>query len=109
MWNALALVGSSAPTWKATRSDCGVVTRSRLMSEPAIRARGLTKSVGGGAKRRTILAGVDLDAAEGELQVIAGRSGSGKTTLMGIVGGLLAQDEGQGGLLLRRLCVLDDR
>jgi putative ABC transport system ATP-binding protein len=78
------------------------------MSEPAIRARGLAKSVGGGAKRRTILAGVDIDAAEGELQVIAGRSGSGKTTLMGILGGLVAQDEGEVTIFGRRLDLLDD-
>ena len=77
------------------------------MSEPAIRARGLGKSVGAGGKRRTILSGVDVDAAEGELQVIAGRSGSGKTTLMGILGGLVAQDEGEVAIFGRRLDLLD--
>jgi putative ABC transport system ATP-binding protein len=77
------------------------------MIEPAIRARGLAKSVGAGAKRRTILAGVDIDAAEGELQVIAGRSGSGKTTLMGILGGLVAPDEGEVAIFGRRLDLLE--
>ncbi len=77
------------------------------MSEPAIRARGLGKSVGAGGKRRTILSGVDVDAAGGELQVIAGRSGSGKTTLMGILGGLVAQDEGEVAIFGRRLDLLD--
>jgi len=77
------------------------------MSEPAIRARGLAKSVGAGSKRRTIIAEVDVDAAEGELLVIAGRSGSGKTTLMGILGGLVAQDEGEVAIFGRRLDLLD--
>jgi putative ABC transport system ATP-binding protein len=77
--------------------------RNGRMSEPTIHARGLTKRVGSGHSRRTILAGVDVDAAEGELQVIAGRSGSGKTTLMGILGGLVAQDEGEVAIFGRRL------
>jgi putative ABC transport system ATP-binding protein len=77
------------------------------VSEPAIRARGLAKSVGAGGNRRMILAGVDIDAAEGELQVIAGRSGSGKTTLMGILGGLVAQDEGEVAIFGRRLDLLE--
>jgi putative ABC transport system ATP-binding protein len=77
------------------------------MGEQAIHARGLTKHVGAGHSRRTILAGVDIDAAEGELLVIAGRSGSGKTTLMGILGGLVAQDEGEVAIFGRRLDLLD--
>jgi putative ABC transport system ATP-binding protein len=77
------------------------------VSELAIRARGLAKRVGAGGNRRTILAGVDIDAAEGELQVIAGRSGSGKTTLMGILGGLVVQDEGEVAIFGRRLDLLD--
>jgi putative ABC transport system ATP-binding protein len=77
------------------------------MGEPAIYARGLAKRVGAGRSRRTILAGVDIDATEGELQVIAGRSGSGKTTLMGILGGLVAQDEGEVAIFGRRLDLLD--
>jgi putative ABC transport system ATP-binding protein len=77
------------------------------VSELAIRARGLAKRVGPGGKRRTILADVDIDAAEGELLVIAGRSGSGKTTLMGILGGLVAQDEGEVAIFGRRLDLLE--
>lgn len=77
------------------------------MSEVAIRARGLGKHVGAGAKRRTILSRVDVDAEPGELVVIAGRSGSGKTTLMGILGGLIAQDEGEVAIFGRRLDRLD--
>lgn len=77
------------------------------MSELAIRARGLGKRVGSGSNQRMILSGVDLDAAEGEFQVIAGRSGSGKTTLMGILGGLIAQDDGEVAIFGRRLDLLD--
>jgi putative ABC transport system ATP-binding protein len=77
------------------------------MSEAAVHARGLAKRVGSGANRRTILSSVDIDAAEGELQVIAGRSGSGKTTLMGILGGIVAQDEGEVAIFGRRLDLLD--
>jgi putative ABC transport system ATP-binding protein len=77
------------------------------MSEAAVHARGLAKRVGSGANRRTILSSVDIDAAEGELQVIAGRSGSGKTTLMGILGGLVAQDSGEVAIFGRRLDLVD--
>ena len=41
------------------------------------------------------LAGVDLEAADGELLVVLGPSGSGKTTLLRIVAGLEAVDEGR--------------
>jgi putative ABC transport system ATP-binding protein len=73
------------------------------VSELAIRAQGLAKHLGSGSSRRTIVAGVDLDAASGDLVVIAGRSGSGKTTLMGILGGLITQDEGEVAIFGRRL------
>lgn len=77
------------------------------MSEQAILARGLAKQLGAGSQRRMILADVSIDAAQGELLVIAGRSGSGKTTLMGILGGLIAQDEGEVAIFGRHLDVLD--
>lgn len=76
------------------------------MSEPAIRARGVAKVVGTGARRRTVLAGVDIDASEGELLVIAGRSGSGKTTLMSILGGLDPDHDGEVAILGQRLDLL---
>ncbi|MDQ3958366.1 MAG: ATP-binding cassette domain-containing protein, partial [Actinomycetota bacterium] len=40
----------------------------------------------------TALAGVDLDAAEGELLIVVGPSGSGKTTLLRSVAGLETLD-----------------
>lgn len=77
------------------------------MSEVAIRARGLMKQVGAAGKQRTVVSGVDFDAESGDLVVIAGRSGSGKTTLMGILGGLIDQDEGEVAIFGRQLELLD--
>src|ERR1700682_4998685 len=89
------------------RSGCGAVTRSLPVSDVAIRARGLTKHVGADRNQRRVVAGVDPDAASGDLVVIAGRSGSGKTTLMGILGGLITQDDGEVAIFGRRLDNLD--
>jgi putative ABC transport system ATP-binding protein len=77
------------------------------LGEQAIRARGLVKRIGVGANRRLALAGVDIDAAQGELLVIAGRSGSGKTTLMSILGALDAEHEGEVAIFGRRLDLSD--
>ena len=44
---------------------------------------------------RPVLAGVDLDAADGRLLVLLGRSGAGKSTLLRLVAGLDAPDEGR--------------
>jgi NitT/TauT family transport system ATP-binding protein len=43
---------------------------------------------------RTILAGVDLEVAEGEFVSVMGRSGTGKTTLLRVLGGLLTPTPG---------------
>lgn len=79
------------------------------MSDIAIRARGIIKHVGAGGRRRMVVAGVDVDAASGDLVVIVGRSGSGKTTLMGILGGLITQDEGEVAIFGRQLELLDPK
>jgi putative ABC transport system ATP-binding protein len=66
------------------------------MSEaPVIDARGVVKRIRVGRHVQTALAGVDLRVRRGEFSLVLGRSGSGKTTLLTILGGLLAQDEGQ--------------
>ncbi len=57
--------------------------------------RGVRKSVGSGAARRTLLNGVDLELGAGTLTAVIGRSGSGKSTLLHLLGGLEPVDEGE--------------
>ncbi|GAA4384378.1 amino acid ABC transporter ATP-binding protein [Tsukamurella soli] len=56
----------------------------------AIEVRGLRKSFGG----RTVLDGVDLDVAAGEVVVVLGPSGSGKSTLLRCINHLERPDAG---------------
>ena len=58
----------------------------------------VVKSYGEGAARATVLNGVTLSIAEGEICVMLGPSGSGKSTLLNVIGGLDAVDSG-------RICV----
>ncbi|WP_144186983.1 amino acid ABC transporter ATP-binding protein [Elioraea rosea] len=60
------------------------------MSEPVLSIRGLTKRFG----TTTVLDGVDLDVARGEVLVVIGASGSGKTTLLRCVNALVPYDAG---------------
>jgi phospholipid/cholesterol/gamma-HCH transport system ATP-binding protein len=55
-----------------------------------ISARGLVKRLG----TRAVLAGVDLEVADGETVVLLGRSGSGKSVFLKHVIGLMRADEG---------------
>ncbi len=63
------------------------------MSASAVRltARGITHAF----HALTVLEGVDLDAAPGEVTVVIGPSGCGKSTLLGILGGLLQPSAGE--------------
>ena len=55
-----------------------------------ISIRGLTKSFGG----RAVLAGIDLDLADGQSLCVIGQSGTGKSVLLKCVLGLVAPDAG---------------
>ncbi len=59
-----------------------------------IRVTDLQKSYFQGDKKLQIIAGLNLDVAEGERVAIVGLSGSGKSTLLHLLGGLDVPDSG---------------
>ncbi len=65
------------------------------MITPAILARNVSKSFRTGQQQTTILRGVSLDIARGEIVYLVGPSGSGKSTLLSILGCLLSSDSGR--------------
>ena len=67
-----------------------------------LRTTGLTKSFGG----RTVVRGVDLDIASGEVVGLLGPNGAGKTTTFSMVVGLVGPDSGR--VLLNGTDVTDD-
>ena len=58
------------------------------MSTTLLELRGVTKSFGAGTHAASVLGGVDLAVAEGEVVAIVGFSGSGKSTLVSLIAGL---------------------
>jgi putative ABC transport system ATP-binding protein len=57
-------------------------------SRPAIRVRGLFKSIATATHTVDILRGIDFDVPAGQFVAIMGASGSGKSTLLGLLAGL---------------------
>ena len=71
-----------------------------------IRVRDLVMRLPSGGRSLTILDGITLDVATGELLAITGASGSGKSTLLGLVAGLDRPSSGSivvGGVDITRL------
>ncbi|HKE22275.1 MAG TPA: ABC transporter ATP-binding protein [Bryobacteraceae bacterium] len=68
--------------------------RKGWMSEPYIRARGLTKIYKSGSSDLVIFSGLDLDVERGEMLALVGESGAGKSTLLHLLGGLDSPSDG---------------
>jgi ABC-type multidrug transport system ATPase subunit len=64
-------------------------------AEPLVSVRGLGKRFGG----RSVIAGVDLDVARGDIIGLVGANGGGKTTTLRMLAGLVAPDSGTGQVL----------
>lgn len=77
-------------------------------SEPAVRARSLTKLYGRGEGTVRALDGVDVDFAAGQFTAIMGPSGSGKSTLMHLLAGLDTASSGQAFIGSTDVTQLDD-
>jgi lipoprotein-releasing system ATP-binding protein len=58
------------------------------MSEPYIRARGVSKVYKSGAADLVVFEQLNLDVERGEMLALVGESGSGKSTLLHLLGGL---------------------
>ena len=70
---------------------------------PAVRLRGVAAGYRGAEGERSVLHGVDLEVATGELVALLGANGSGKTTLLRVVAGVLGPRAGEVELFGRSL------
>ncbi len=62
--------------------------------KPAVIVRGIEKSFGDGGSKLTVLKGINLEAADGEIMMLVGPSGCGKTTLISIIAGTMNAEQG---------------
>ena len=67
---------------------------TKAETQPAIRARGITRDFKAGQQTIRVLHGIDLDVCPGELTYLVGESGSGKTTMISIMCGILWPTDG---------------
>jgi putative ABC transport system ATP-binding protein len=74
-----------------------------------IRLRRIVKRFRDGDEALTVLDGLDLDVAAGELVAVVGASGSGKSTLLYVTGALDTAWEGEARVAGRDLAALDAR
>src|SRR5271168_1184739 len=64
------------------------------LTEPAVRAVGLSKVYRSGDAELVVFAGLNLEVARGEKLALVGESGAGKSTLLHLLGGLDRPTEG---------------
>lgn len=86
-----------------------MTTDEHHAEQPALRARGLTKTYGSGANAVIAVDHVDLDIQAGHLTAVMGPSGSGKTTLVHLLAGLDRADAGDVWVGDEHLSALSDR
>ncbi|MEY4583468.1 MAG: hypothetical protein RL701_8171 [Pseudomonadota bacterium] len=78
------------------------------LATPSLECRGLTRQLRSGNLALTVLEGIDLSIAQGEVVAIVGSSGSGKSTLLGLLAGLDRPSSGSVSVLGRALAELDE-
>ena len=78
------------------------------MNDPVISCSNLHKQFDQGDLEVSVLKGVNLDVARGELLAIVGASGSGKSTLLHLLGGLDKPSRGEINILGKNIAVMDE-
>lgn len=74
-----------------------------------LKTRNIVKKYSNGGRELTVLKGVNLEVARGEVLSIVGPSGAGKSTLLHILGGLDEPTSGEVFLENKDFCAMDDQ
>src|SRR4029079_11066318 len=98
----IGLSSTGTSSFERRREAPRTVTRSPPSDVATLRTLNLTKSYSG----RTVVGGVSLEVASGEIVGLLGPNGAGKTTTFYMTVGLTAPDAGR--VLLDGLDVTDD-